>query len=106
MSLWVVNDTVLPPIFTQRSATRGRKIVLGTLSPSQRESIVDWWSDPADDVRLQDLPELLTQEMRNGEFNGDPKSSRYDPLIIVAIMDSYYGVPNERIAEEMLSYGI
>lgn len=75
---------------------------LGSFARAQREEILlGWWQDPSGDIRFANLPENLKYMMCD-ELNLDTvDSEEYNPLLLVAIRDSFYGMSNEYLKREI-----
>jgi hypothetical protein len=79
---------------------------LAELSPEKRESLLlSWWCIDAADSEYSDLPDLLKEVMASTEQPDDPKDPLYDPLLKIALKDSYKGVLNSYLQRQIAVMG-
>lgn len=80
---------------------------VGLLPRDARERLLlDWWTIDADDPEYGALPEALRDELGHSDQPGDVESSRYDPLLALALRRSFVGVVNSYLERQLSKLGL
>jgi hypothetical protein len=79
---------------------------LTKLSPEGRETLLlDWWHIDIASPEYDELPDLLRAEIKRSDYPNDPKSERYNPLLLIALHRSYKGVLNSYLRQQIAMIG-
>lgn len=79
---------------------------LAQLSPERREVLLlDCWPIDASDPGYDDLPDLLKVAITRTDQPDDPRSSLYDPLLLIALRRQYTGVINSYLKSQIAILG-
>lgn len=79
---------------------------LAQLGPEARgDLLLDWWSMGPEDAEYENLPDQLKAKLTELEEPDDPASSVYDPLLKIALRNSFVGVINEYLERRLSDLG-
>lgn len=79
---------------------------LAQLTSAERESLLlDWWSIDAGDPEYGELSDALKSALAQADGPDDPNAAVYEPLLRIALRDSFRGVLNSYLQQQIAKLG-
>ena len=83
------------------------KHALATMSPEERKVwLEELWSIDEEDSEWYALPKTIRMDISNSEEPVNYMESRYNPFILTAVRDSFFGLRNEYLKARLEQIGI